>query len=285
MVRMEGQPAESGFPVDTRIIEPPTSRFSLDLRELWAYRELLYFFIWRDVKVRYKQTMLGFLWALIQPLFMMLIFTIFFGRLARIPSENIPYPLFCLVALLPWQFFAEGIARSTTSIVNHASLMTKVYFPRILLPLAGILSPLIDLSIAFTLLAVVMFYFGVVPGVTLLLLPIFVILALITSFAVGVWLSALNVYYRDFQYSVPFLIQIWLFASPVIYPVSVIPEEWHIVWGLNPMVGVIEGFRWSLLGTTPSVGLTLTSMGALLLLLVTGLMYFAHVEQNLADVV
>jgi lipopolysaccharide transport system permease protein len=257
----------------------------VDLHELWEYRELLYSFVSRDVKIRYKQTALGFLWAIIQPLFLMVVFSLFFGRLAKIPSEGIPYPLFSFAALIPWTLFAEGLTRSTTSMVQNAGIMTKVYFPRLIMPLSGILSPLVDFTIAFVILLLMMAYYGFIPTIAIILLPLFVLLAIMTSFAVGLWLSSLNVKYRDFQYTIPFLIQVWLYSSPVVYPSSLIPEQFRLLYGLNPMAGVIEGFRWALLGTNPPGAMILISVGVVVLLLVGGLFYFKRMEQYFADVV
>ncbi|MEI6293953.1 MAG: ABC transporter permease [Methanomicrobiales archaeon] len=266
-------------------IRPPKKWAPINFTELWHYRELLYSFVLRDVKIRYKQTALGFLWAIIQPLFLMVVFTLFFGNLAKIPSEGIPYPLFTFAALIPWTLFAEGITRSTTSMVSNANIMTKVYFPRLIMPLSGILSPLVDFAIAFFILIIMMAYYGFVPTITIVLLPAFILLAILTSLAVGLWLSALNVKYRDFQYTIPFLIQLWLFASPVVYPASMLPQSWQYVYALNPMVGVIEGFRWALLGSKPPEALILVSVGVVILLLVGGLFYFKKMEQYFADVV
>ncbi|OPX94105.1 MAG: Teichoic acid translocation permease protein TagG [Syntrophorhabdus sp. PtaB.Bin027] len=266
-------------------IRPPKKWVPINFRELWQYHELLYFFTWRDVKIRYKQTALGFLWAIIQPLFMMVIFTLFFGNLAKIPSEGIPYPLFNFAALLPWTLFAEGLLRSTTSMVSNANIMTKVYFPRLIMPISGILSPLVDFAVAFVILLLMMAFFGFLPTIAIVLLPAFILLAVLTSLSVGLWLSALNVKYRDFQYTIPFLIQIWLFASPVVYPSSMLPEQFRLLYGLNPMAGVIEGFRWALLGTNPPEAMIMVSVGVVILLLVGGLFYFKRMEQYFADVV
>jgi lipopolysaccharide transport system permease protein len=266
-------------------ISPPKKWIPINLSELWNYRELLYSFTWRDVKIRYKQTALGFLWAIIQPLFMMLIFTVFFGRLAKIPSDGLPYPLFVLAALLPWTLFAEGITRSTSSMITNASIMTKVYFPRLIMPLSGILSPLVDFAVSFSILVIVMAYFGFIPTMNVIFLPLFILLGLATSLAIGLWLSALNVQYRDFQYTIPFMIQLWLFASPVVYPASLVPESVRFLYGLNPMAGVIEGFRWALLGTEMPGAMILVSVSVVVVLLVSGAFYFRKMEQYYADVV
>jgi lipopolysaccharide transport system permease protein len=266
-------------------IRPPKKFIPLNFSELWQYRELIYSFVLRDVKIRYKQTALGFIWAIIQPLFMMVVFTLFFGNLAKVPSDGIPYPLFTFAALIPWTLFAEGITRSTTSMVSNANIMTKVYFPRLIMPISGILSPLVDFAIAFVILIIMMAYYGFVPTIAIVLLPAFILLALLTSLAVGLWLSALNVKYRDFQYTIPFLIQLWLFASPVVYPASMLPQSWQYVYALNPMVGVIEGFRWALLGSKPPEALILVSICVVIILLGGGLFYFKRMEQYFADVV
>jgi lipopolysaccharide transport system permease protein len=266
-------------------ISPPKKWIPIDLPELWNYRELLYSFTWRDVKIRYRQTALGFLWAIIQPLFMMLIFTSFFGRLARMPSDGVPYPLFVLAALLPWTLFAEGVTRSTSSMITNASIMTKVYFPRLIMPFSGVLSPLVDFAVSLTILVVMMAYYGFVPTLNVIFLPLFILLALATSLGIGLWLSALNVKYRDFQYTIPFMIQLGLFASPVVYPASLVPESYRFLYGLNPMAGVIEGFRWALLGTEMPGAMILVSVGVVVLLLVSGAFYFRRMEQYYADVV
>jgi lipopolysaccharide transport system permease protein len=277
--------AISGEREPTIRIRPPKKWVPINVSELWHYRELLYSFISRDVKIRYKQTALGFLWAIIQPLFLMVVFTLFFGNLAQVPSEGIPYPLFSFAGLLPWTLFAEGLTRSTTSMVSNANIMTKVYFPRLIMPLSGILSPLVDFAIAFVILIIMMAYYGFVPTIAIVLLPAFILLAVLTSFAVGLWLSALNVKYRDFQYTLPFLIQLWLFVSPVVYPASMVPQQWQFLYALNPMSGVIEGFRWALFGTNPPQGMIFISACVVVVLLVGGLFYFKRMEQYFADVV
>ena len=266
-------------------IRPMNGWVPIDLREIWEYRELLQTFVIRDIRVRYKQTALGAAWAVIQPLFMMVVFTIFFGRLAKIPSEGIPYPIFSYAALLPWTLFAEGLSRSTSSMVSNSGIMTKVYFPRLVLPIAGVISPLVDFSIAFVILLGMMIYYGYVPTVNILWLPVFILFAIVTALGVGLWLSALNVQYRDFQYTVPFIIQLWLFASPVVYPSSLLPEPYRMIYGLNPMAGVIEGFRWALLGTSPPSSLMLVSILVVALILVSGAFYFRRMEKIFADVV
>jgi lipopolysaccharide transport system permease protein len=271
--------------VPTIIIRPPRKWVPVNFKELWEYRELLYFFTWRDVKLRYKQTGLGIAWAIIQPLFLMIVFSLFFGGLAQIPSDGVPYPLFSLAALLPWTLFAEGMTRSTISMVSNASIMTKVYFPRLIMPVASIMSPLVDFCFAFGILIIMMAYYGFVPTINVIFLPLLVIFAMMTSLSVGLWLSALNVKYRDFQYTVPFLIQIWMFASPVVYPASMVPQQLRFLYALNPMTGVIEGFRWALLGTNPPTTMIFISLGVVIALLVTGVFYFRRMEQYFADIV
>ena len=280
----EPRPADDNS-LPTMIIRPPRTWVPVDFHELWNYRELLYSFTLRDVKLRYKQTALGILWAIIQPLFMMLIFTIFFGNLAKIPSEGAPYPLFVLAALLPWTLFAEGLTRSTTSMVTNANIMTKVYFPRLIMPISSIVSPLVDFAVSLVILFIVMAYYGFVPTLNIIFLPLFVILALATSLGVGLWLSALNVKYRDFQYTVPFIVQIWLFASPVVYASSMVPESMRIWYGLNPMAGVIEGFRWALLGSSGVDATVLLVSTSVVVLLVSGMFYFRRMEQYYSDIV
>jgi lipopolysaccharide transport system permease protein len=256
------------------------------LRDLWVYRELLYFLTWRDIKVRYKQTILGGLWALIQPFFTMVVFSVFFGRLAKIPSDGIPYPLFAFAALVPWTFFANGLTMSSNSLVSSADLITKIYFPRLTIPIASVLSGVVDFVLAFLLLLGMGFFYGVAPTINVLWLPLFLLLALVTSLGVGLWLAALNVQYRDVRYVVPFLTQIWLFATPIAYPSSLLSEPWRTLYGLNPMVGVVEGFRWALLGTLQAPGpIVAASTGAALLLLVSGAFYFKRMERTFADVV
>jgi lipopolysaccharide transport system permease protein len=259
---------------------------SIDLKELWHYRELLYFLTWRDVKVRYKQTALGAAWAIIQPFFMMLVFSLFFGRLAHVPSDGIPYPVFAFCGLLPWQLFAHALTESSNSLVGNQNLITKVYFPRLVIPIAAVLGGVIDFFIAFVILLGMMLYYGIVPGVAILALPGFLLLALLTALSVGLWLSALNAQYRDVRYTINFLVQFWLFATPVAYPSSLVPEKWRPLYGLNPMAGVVEGFRWALLGKSEPPGLMMwVSVIVVVILLLGGLYYFRRMEQEFADVV
>jgi len=267
------------------VIHPSRGWIPINLRDLWFFRELLYFLTWREIKVRYKQTLLGAAWAIIQPFFMMVVFTLFFGKLAKVPSEGVPYPLFNYAALLPWTLFAEGISRSSNSLVQDANLVQKVYFPRLVMPLSAVLSPLVDFAIAFTILIGMMFYYGSPPTVNLLWLPLFITLALITALGTGLWLSAINVKYRDVRYVIPFVIQLWLFASPVVYSSSLLPEKFQIIYGLNPMAGVIEGFRWALLGTEPPGFLITVSVMIVIVILISGAFYFRRSEKTFADVI
>ncbi len=267
-------------------IEPSNTWVSLKLGELWQYRELLYFLIWRDIKVRYKQTALGAAWAIIQPLFSMLIFSLFFGRLAKMPSDGIPYPLFSLAALVPWTFFANGLNQSSNSLVASANLLKKVYFPRLVIPIATVLAGVVDFALSFVVLLGLMAFYGITPTINLLWMPLFLLLALVTSLAVGLWMSALNVKYRDVRYIVPFVIQVWMFSTPIVYPSSLLPASWRTIYGLNPMVGVVEGFRWALLGTNTVPGFMIAvSATAALLLLIGGAFYFRHMEKSFADIV
>jgi homopolymeric O-antigen transport system permease protein len=270
----------------TTHIRPRRGLLDLDLGELVAYRELLYFFVWKDVKVRYKQTLLGAAWAIIQPLFTMLAFTLFFGRLGKMPSEGLPYPVFYFAALVPWTYFANAVTQATNTMIENQRVVTKVYFPRLALPLSAVLSALVDFAIAFVVLVGMMLFYRQPLTATVLLLPLFLLLAVATAFAVGLWLSALNARYRDVRYAVPFLVQFWLFASPVAYPSSLVPASWRWLYGLNPMAGTIDGFRWALTGRgAPSPLLLAASALGVLAILAGGLVYFQRVEGTLADVV
>jgi lipopolysaccharide transport system permease protein len=267
-------------------IEPSRSWLAVNLQELWAYRELVYFLVWRDVKVRYKQTVIGIGWTILQPLTTMVIFTVIFGNFAKIPSDGLPYPVFAYTALLPWDLFANALNRCTASLVGSANLITKVYFPRLIVPASAIISGIIDFAIAFVFLLGIMLWFHIVPSWHAIALPIFLLLALMTALAVGLWLSALNVRYRDVGHAIPFLIQIWMFLSPVAYPVSLVPEKWRLLYSLNPMAGVIEGFRWALLGKeSPDFKLIAVSTAVVVVLLLGGLVYFKRIERTFADVV
>ena len=270
----------------TVVIQPAKGLLHVDLNGVWQYREMLYFLIWREVKVRYKQTVLGAAWAILQPLMTMLIFTAVFGNFAKIPSDGSPYPVFSYAALLPWTYFSEAISRSGTSLVSDAHLIRKIYFPRLIMPLAAVVSPLVDFFPSFFLLLCMMEWFGIVPTQAMLALPLFLFLALVTALSVGLWLSALNVRYRDVRYTIPFLVQFWMYASPVVYPVSLVPDKWRLLYSLNPMVGVIEGFRWGLLGKqSPDLGTVTISATAVIVLLIGGLFFFKRMERIFADVV
>ncbi len=272
--------------IPTLFIRPADSWTSIGGRELWEYRELLYFLTWRDIKVRYKQTVLGAAWAIIQPLFMMLVFSLFFGKLARVPSDGIPYPIFSFCALLPWQLFAHALTESSNSLVANERLITKVYFPRLVVPIAAVLGGLVDFVVAFFILVGLMLYYHIVPGWAILTLPGFILLAIMTALGVGLWLSALNVQYRDVRYTINFLIQFWLFATPVAYPSSIVPPAWRPLYGLNPMAGVVEGFRWALLEKSePPGAMLVVSIAVVILILIGGLYYFRRMEQQFADVV
>lgn len=253
-------------------------------RELWSYRELLYFMVWRDIKVRYRHTVLGVAWALLQPVLTMAVFTIVFGRLAQMPSDGQPYALFSLTALAPWTFIATAVAGGANALVGSERLISKVYFPRLLLPASAVLTPVVDLAVTLVLLAAALAWFGVVPGAAAIVLPLFVLLAGATALAASLWLSALNVLYRDVRFIVPFLLQFWMFASPVVYPGSQVPEAWQFVYGLNPAATVVEGFRWALLGTELSVPMAAASVLSVTLATVGGLVYFRRMEGSFADV-
>lgn len=267
-------------------IEPSKGFVSLKIGELWAYRELLYFLIWRDVKIRYKQTALGVAWAVIQPVMTMIVFSVFFGKLAKLSSDGIPYPIFAFAALVPWTLFSNGLTQGTNSLVGSSNLIKKVYFPRLIIPTATVLAGVVDFVIAFGVLLILMVFYGIAPTVNILWLPGFLILTLITSLGVSLWLSALNVEYRDVKYVIPFLAQIWMFATPIAYASSLLSEPWRTVYGINPMVGVVEGFRWALLGTDTQPGfMILVSTLAAVVLLVSGAFYFRRMEKTFADVV
>ncbi len=268
------------------IIEPQRGWTSLKLGELWEYRELLYFLAWRDIKVRYKEAALGASWAILQPLLTMLIFSLFFGRLAKVPSDGIPYPLFSFTALVPWTFFVMAVQQSSNSVVGSANLISKVYFPRLAIPVATVLAAMVDFGISFVVLVGMMIYYRRMPTVHALYVPFFVLLAFLASLGVGLWLSALNVKYRDIRYVVPFLLQFWMFASPIVYPTSMLPARWRTLYALNPMVGVVDGMRWSLLGTHTAPG-PVIAVSALttLLFALGGAMYFRKMENRFADIV
>ena len=272
--------------VPVTVIHPSRGWISLNLRDLWEYRELLYFLTWRDIKVRYKQTVLGAAWAIIQPFFTMVVFSLFFGKLAKMPSDNIPYPIFSYTALVPWTFFANGLSQSSSSLVASANLIQKVYFPRLVVPISSVISGAVDFVLAFVVLLGMMFYFGIVPTWNVAWLPLLLLLALVTSLGVGLWLTAMNVQFRDVRYAVPFLVQAWMFATPIAYPSSLLDEPWRTLYGLNPMAGVVEGFRWALLGTKTAPGpIILVSALVAVGLLISGAFYFRRMEKTFADVV
>jgi lipopolysaccharide transport system permease protein len=267
-------------------IRPSRGWKSLRLRELWEYRELMYFFVWRDVKVRYKQTVLGAAWAILQPFLTMVVFSVFFGQLANVPSDGVPYPISSYAALVPWTFFANGVIQSSNSLVGNSSLITKIYFPRLIVPTSAVLSGMVDFGIAFVVLLGMMLYYGIMPSAAVLWLPLLLVLALMSSLAVGFWLSALNVQFRDVRYAVTFLIQFWLFATPIAWPSSLLERPWRTLYGVNPMAGVVEGFRWALLGTNTAPGpMIIVSALTALALLISGAFYFRRMERNFADVI
>jgi lipopolysaccharide transport system permease protein len=267
-------------------IQPSKGWVSLKLKELWIYRELLLFLIWRDVKVRYKQTVLGVLWAILQPFMSMVVFSIFFGKLANVPSDGIPYPIFSYAALVPWTFFAQGLNQASNSLVSGATIIKKIYFPRLAMPISTVTSGLVDFTLAFLVLLGMMLFYHIIPTNHLLWLPSFVLLALVTALGVSLWLSAMNVQFRDIRYILPFLIQTWFFLTPVAYPSSLLSQPWRTLYGLNPMAGVVEGFRWALLGTDTAPGhMLLVSWLAALVLLISGAYYFNRMEKTFADLV
>jgi lipopolysaccharide transport system permease protein len=275
---------DTGLPV--HVIVPEHGWMPVKLGELWEYRELLYFFVWREMKVRYKQTLLGAAWAIIQPVFTMIVFSIIFGRLAKVPSDGLPYPIFAFCALLPWQMFAFALTESSNSVVANQRLLTKVYFPRLLMPLGAICLGLTDFSISFLILLAMMAYYGITPGVAALTLPLWTLLAMATALGVGLWFAALNVRYRDVRYTVPFLTQLWMYATPVAYSSSLVPAAWRPLYALNPMVGVIEGFRWALLGQSSAFATTIpVSLVTVTLVVVSGLLYFRRTERSFADII
>jgi len=289
-----GTPAEgvctsnsSAVPPITTVIEPSRGWVPLKLSQLWEYREVLYFLVWRDIKVRYRQTLIGVTWAIIQPFMTMVVFSVFFGRLAKMPYDGTPYPLFVLAALVPWTFFANGLTLSANSLVHSSHLITKVYFPRLLVPLARVLTGLPDLALSFLVLLGMIWWYGLLQSrPALVWLPALALLGFVTALGVGLWLSALNVQYRDVQHAVPFVVQLWLFATPIAYPSSLLPGAWRTVYGFNPMVGVVEGFRWTLLGSGSAPGpMVAASALAALVILVTGAFFFRRVERTFADVV
>lgn len=286
---VESQPgsAVQVEPVPHLRLQPTKGWVPVRLGELWKYRELLYFLTWRDIKVRYKQTVLGVLWALIQPFMTMVVFSLFFGQLAQVPSDGLPYPIFNYTALIPWTLFTQGLTTSANSLVSSSNLLKKIYFPRLVIPISGVLSGLVDFALSFTILFGMMLYFGISPTSNIIWLPAFILLALITSLGVGLWLSALNVQFRDIRYTLPFITQLWMFITPIVYPSSLIENPLlRLAYGINPMSGVVEGFRWALLGTDTAPGpMLIVSTIAAVALLISGLFYFRRMERSFADVV
>src|SRR5215216_4006586 len=278
--------AQHGEEAWDTVISPSKGWVPLNLNEIKAYHELLYFLIWRNLKIRYKQTVLGAAWAVIQPFFTMVVFSIFFGRLAHISSGDVPYPIFAYTALVPWTFFANALSQASNSLLEHERMITKIYFPRLLLPIAAVLSGLLDFVISFSILIGMMVWYHRIPTINIWLVPFFVLMGTLTALGVGLCLSALNVEYRDVRYVIPFLVQFWLFSTPIAYPSSLVPEKWQVLYGLNPMAGVVEGFRWGLLGNPPvSMQLILVSLLAVVVVLISGLYYFRRMEETFADVV
>ena len=273
------------MPMPTVVIES-SKGFSFDLSAVWRYRELLYFLVWRNVKVRYKQTAVGAAWVILQPLLTMVVLTVIFGNFARLPSDGLPYPVFVYSALLPWTYFTQALSRGGSGLVSHAGLITKVYFPRLIIPLASVVTPLVDFGPSFLLVIGLMGWYGVAPSWGVLALPLFLLLAMMTALGVSLFLSALNVKYRDVGNVLPVLTQLWMYASPVIYPASIIPERWRLLYSFNPIVGVIEGFRWALLGRdAPHPALVGISSGAAIIILIAGAVYFRRTEHTFADVI
>jgi len=279
-------------PEEITILRPSRGWSALNLGDLWRYRELIFFMIWRDIKVRYKQTALGAAWAIIQPFFTMVVFTLFFGKLAKVPSDNVPYPIFSYAGLLPWGLFTKALSDAGRSMISNRSMITKIYFPRLVIPIASVLAGVVDFAIAIIVLFGMMIYYNylpagnyhVAPTAAVWTLPLFLLLALVTALGVGLWLSALNVIYRDVNYVLPFITQFWLFITPIAYPSSMIPEKWRLLYALNPMTGVVEGFRWALLGTETAPGPMLAVSSAIaVLVLVSGLFYFRRMERTFAD--
>jgi len=280
------QEDESSSGLSPICIEPTRGLLHLQLREIWKYRELLYFLIWRDIKIRYKQTAIGAAWAILQPLMTMAVFLFVFKIIADVPSDGLPYPLFALSAIIPWNFFSGGLSRASLSVVAQGNLISKVYFPRLIIPISATLSGIVDFGLSLLVLSGMMAWYGIVPTWGILALPLFLLLASLTALAVGLWLSALNVRYRDVGHTIPFLIQIWTFASPIAYPVSRIPERFRTFYGLNPMAGVIEGFRWALLGNkSPDFGVMAISASVVIVLLLSGIVFFKRMERTFADMV
>lgn len=286
LMRLKGEPTGDSRQGEVVEISPRTGMFHLQLGMLWRYRELLYFLIWRDLKVRYKQAVIGVGWAMIQPVLAVAVFTIVFGYFARLPSDGIPYPLFAFAGMLPWTYFAEALRRTGNGLIEDSELIRKIYFPRLIIPLVTVTTPLVDLLLSLVVIVILMGWYGIAPNLNVLLLPLFVLVAMVVALAIGLWLGPLNARYRDVKHTLPFMIQIWMYASPIVYPVSMVPEEWRAIYSLNPMVGVIEGFRWALVGTpAPDVAWIGTSSLLVITALLGGVVYFRSMERSLADVV
>jgi lipopolysaccharide transport system permease protein len=276
----------SAAPLATTVVEPRRSFWNLELGHLWEYHELLFFMVWRDVKVRYKQTALGVAWAILQPLMATLIFSVFFGRLAKMPSDGVPYPVFAFVGLVPWQYFSNALTESSNSLVASQNMIKKVYFPRLIIPMGSVIAGLVDFCFAFLVLVGMMFYYGIRPSPAIFLFPVFLLLAVCTAFAAGLWLSALNVQFRDVKHTIPFLVQLWFFLTPVVYPSSMIPAKYRILYGLNPMAGVVAGFRFAILGKGGRLDpMILVSAAAVAVMLLGGMLYFRKMESTFADIV
>lgn len=268
------------------VLRPRTGILDFDLAEVWRYRELLYFLIWREIKVRYKQATIGAGWAIIQPVLMVLVFSVIFGVFAKIPSGSVPYPVFAFIAVLAWTYFSQALSRCSMGLVDDAELIRKIYFPRLILPFAAVVAPLVDFALSLLVLIAMMLWYGIMPSSNIVLLPLFLLLALFLALALGLWLGPMNVRYRDIKHVIPFVIQVWMYASPVVYPVSMVPERWKLLYSLNPMVGVIEGFRWALLGEgSPELVAMAISAAAVLVLLIGGFVYFARMQRYFADVI
>jgi lipopolysaccharide transport system permease protein len=273
-------------PPQVVVIEPHREFFHIGLKPLWEYHELLYFLVWRDIKVRYKQTAIGAAWAILQPLLTMLIFAVVFGRLAKMPSDNIPYPIFAFSGLLPWTYFSQAISRSGVSLVGEANLIRKIYFPRLIIPMSAVVAPIVDFGLSFGILLLMMVWYRVTPTLAILAMPLFLLLGVVAALGTSLWLSALNVRYRDVGHAVPFLVQFWMYASPIVYPLSLIPKAWRPVFSLNPIVGVVEGFRWGLLGKqNPDVQSIAIGAAVSCVLLLSGLVFFKRMERTFADIV
>jgi lipopolysaccharide transport system permease protein len=268
------------------VVQASKGFLRLDLQPVWEYRELLYFLVWRDIKVRYKQTAIGAAWAICQPLLTMMIFAVIFGRFAKIPSDNVPYPIFAFAGLLPWTYFSQSISRSGMSVVSDANLIRKIYFPRLIIPASAVVAPLVDFTLSLLILLLMMAWYRITPNWAVTTLPLFIGLAVCAALGVSLWLSALNVRYRDVGHAIPFLVQFWMYASPIVYPVSLIPKQWRSLYSLNPMVGVVEGFRWGLLGKErPEFGAIAIGTLVALILFLSGLVFFKRMERSFADIV